>query len=235
MYSKKENDFKKDIGDTLNNLHVHHKDVYLRTIKQVWENQHPYEQIVGAEKLLLVITIFLKMLMPSFWVRHFAEQDEKHYRRVDFYNFIKPIIFLIVLVYNLDQLSIVMVIITYLLIDLFVSIVSTLILSDIFVKPLSIRKQFLSLWCHLWEIILGFAILYLHYWALGYITWENKEVWPIGAIYYSMCTLSTVWYGDIAQVNDTGSIISVIQMIYGLVFIGIILSAYVSKINIKSE
>ncbi len=235
MSLKKENDFKHDIEETLNNLHVHHKDVYLHTIKQVWENQHPYEQIVGAEKLLLVITIFLKMLMPSFWVRHFAEQDKKHYRLVDFYNFLKPILFFIILIYNLHQLSIVMILVTYLLIDLFVSIVSTLILSDIFVKPLSIRKQFLSLWCHLWEIILGFAILYLHYWALWYITWAKKEVWPIGAIYYSMCTLSTVWYGDIAQMNDIGSIISVIQMIYGLVFIGIILSAYVSKINIKSE
>lgn len=234
MSSKKENDFKQEIEETLNDLHVHHKDVYLRTIKQVWENQHPYEEIVGAEKLLLVITIFLKMLMPSFWVRHFAEQNEQHYRRVDFYNFLKPIIFLIVLIYNLDQLSIVMILITYLLIDLFVSIVSTLILSDIFVKPLSIRKQFLSLWCHLWEIILGFAILYLHYNALWYLG-STKTVWPIGAIYYSMCTLSTVWYGDISQMNDIWSVISVIQMIYGLVFIGIILSAYVSKINIKSE
>ncbi len=235
MSSKKENDFKHDLEDTLTNLHVHHKDVYIRTIQEVWNNKHPYEHIVGAEKLLLIVTIFLKMLMPSFWVRHFAEQDKNNYRRLDMYNFLKPVLFFFILIYHLDHLSIVMVIITYLLIDLFVSIVSTLILSDIFVKPLSIRKQFLSLWCHLGEIILWFAILYLHYGALGYITWENKEVWPIWAIYYSMCTLSTVWYGDIAQINETGSIISVIQMIYGLVFIGIILSAYVSKINIKSE
>lgn len=145
MSSKKENDFKQEIEETLNDLHVHHKDVYLRTIQQVWNNHHPYEQIVGAEKLLLIITIFLKMLMPSFWVRHFAEQNKNNYRRVDFYNFLKPILFFIILIYNLDQLSIVMIVITYLLIDLFVSIVSTLILSDIFVKPLSIRKQFLSL------------------------------------------------------------------------------------------
>ena len=74
-------------------------------------------------------------------MRHFAEQDKSHYRRVDFYNFLKPILFFIILVYNLDQLSIIMILITYLLVDLFVSIVSTLILSDIFVKPLSIRKQ----------------------------------------------------------------------------------------------
>lgn len=235
MSSKKENDFKSDLTDTLNNLHVHHKDVYLHTIKQVWHNTHPYENIVWAEKLLLVITIFLKMLMPSFWIRHFAEKNTKHYRRVDFYNILKPILFFIILIYNLDHLSIVMILITYLLIDLLISIVSTLLLSDIFIKPLSIRKQFFSLWCHLGEIILWFAILYLHYDALWYITWEHKEVWIIWAIYYSMCTLSTVWYGDIAQMNDLGSVISVIQMIYGLIFIGIILSAYVSKINMKSE
>lgn len=234
MSSKKENDFKHELWDTLSNLHVHHKDVYLRTIRQVRHNEHPYEHIVWAEKILLISIIFLKMLMPSFWVRHFAEQNKAHYRWLDIYNLLKPLLFFCILIYQLDHLKIVMVIITYLLIDLFISIVSTLILSDIFIKPLSVRKQFISLWCNLWEIILWFAILYLHYWALWYIG-QYKQVWPIWAIYYSMCTLSTVWYGDIAQINDIGSIISVIQMLYGLVFIGIILSAYVSKINIKSE
>ena len=33
-------------SDTLSNLHVHHKDVYLRTIRQVRHNEHPYEHIV---------------------------------------------------------------------------------------------------------------------------------------------------------------------------------------------
>ena len=123
MSSKKENDFKKEIQETLGNLHVHHKDVYLQTIQEVKKNHHPYEQIMGAEKILLIMIIFIKMLMPSFWVRHFAEQDKKNYRRVDFYNFIKPILFLIILAYNLDQISIVMIIVVYLLIDLFVSII----------------------------------------------------------------------------------------------------------------
>lgn len=123
MSSKKENDFKKDIGNTLSNLHVHHKDVYLRTIQEVKDNHHPYEQVVGAEKILLIAMIFLKMLMPSFWVRHFAEQDKKHYRWVDLYNFIKPIIFLVVLLYHLDHISIIMIIVSYLLVDLFVSII----------------------------------------------------------------------------------------------------------------
>jgi hypothetical protein len=138
------------------------------------------------------------------------------------------------LMYDLHQYAIVMAIVAYLLIDLFISIIWTLLLSDIFVKPLWVRKQFLSLWSNLWEIIFWFAILYLHYNALWYIG-NDKIVWPIDAIYYSMCTLSTVWYGDISQINNMGSIISIIQMIYGLVFVGIILSAYVNKVNIKSE
>ena len=145
MSSKKGNDFKQEIKETLDTLHVHHKDVYLRTIKNIWENIHPYEHIMGAEKVLLIVIIFLKMLMPSFWVRHFAEQDKKYYRRVDFYNFIKPILFLTVLMYDLHQYPIVMIVVSYLLVDLFVSIIGTLILSDIFVKTLSVRKHFLSL------------------------------------------------------------------------------------------
>ncbi len=238
MLSKKENDFNQslntDLAKTLNSLHVHHKDVYIHTIKEVRRNKHPYELIVGAEKILLVVMIFLKMLMPSFWVRHFAEQDKKYYRWVDFYNFIKPLLFVTILFCNLDHFSIIMIIVSYLLIDLFISIVWILILSDIFVKPLSIRKHFLLLWTNLGEIIFWFAILYLHYHGLGYVGMD-KTIWPIGAIYYSMCTLSTVGYGDITQINDMGSILSIIQMIYGIVFIGIVLSAYVSKINIKSE
>lgn len=125
--------------------------------------------------MLLIAIICVKMLMPSFWVRHFAEQKKEHYRYGEFYNFIKVALFSVILFYNYHQSTIVMFIVTYLLVDLFVSIISTLLLSDIFIKPLSIRKQFLSLSASLCEIIFGFAILYLHYNALGYIT-QSKEI-----------------------------------------------------------
>jgi hypothetical protein len=123
MYSKEKDDSSKKISDLLNNLHVHHKDVYIRTIHDVRHNHQPYEEIIGAEKVLLVSIIFLKMLMSSFWVRHFAEQDTKYYRVVDFFNFIKPLIFLTILMYDLHQYAIVMAIVAYLLIDLFISII----------------------------------------------------------------------------------------------------------------
>lgn len=153
MSSKEKNDFNKNIAKTLTDLHVHHKDVYIATIKHVRHNIYPYEHIVGIEKLLLVVMIFLKMLMPSFWVRHYAEQSKQHARLFDLFNIIKPLLFFIILYYSLHHHVIVMILVSYLLVDLLITLLSSLLLSDIFVKPISIRKQFISFVSQFGEIV----------------------------------------------------------------------------------
>lgn len=122
------------------------------------------------------------------------------------------------------------------MIDLFSYIIWILVLSDIFIKPLSVRKNLLLLGANYMEIILWFSILYLYFnsiWFIAYNIW--KQVWPLQAIYYSISTFSTVGYGDIGVINDVGMIITIIQLTTSIIFIGIVLSAYVGKIKLKSE
>lgn len=235
MFLNEKNGFNDVLHDTLANLHIHHRDSYLRTIKAVRNNRYPYEDIHGTEKILLVLLIFIKLLMPSFWIRHFTEQKDENARILDSYHLWIPVLFLVILMYNLDQHSLIMIWVVYLLFDLFISILSSLLLSDIFVKKLSIRKQFLALSYHLWEIIFWFAILYQHYEAIGYLSYPDKQVHSLWAIYYSLSTLTTVWYGDIGSINNYGMIITMLQMLYWLIFMGIVLSAYFSKVKIKAE
>ena len=223
------------LEDTLSNLHIHHKDSYLYTIKSVWNNRHPYEKMYWSEKLLLVSLIFTKLLMPSFRVRHYTEKKESYFWALDLYHFCIPLLFFIILINHRDNSIIIMILVTYLLVDLFISILSSLLLSDIFVKKLSIRKQFISLACNLWEMIFWFALLYQHYNALAYLSQPEQPVHALWAIYYTLATLTTVWYGDIGAINTNGMIISTIQMLYGLIFMGIVLSAYFSKVNLRAE
>ncbi len=233
MSLSRKSDYNKDLSAALN-LHVHHISIYTHNIKRIWNNAHPYQHIFGAEKIIVILVIMLKILMPSFWVRHFCEWDPKKYWLLDLYTVTIPLLLFFFLINHRYHYIGIATITIFLLVDVFVSIISILILSDIFIKPVSVRKYFILLVAHLWEIVLGFAIIYLHYGAIWYVN-GKREIHITDAIYYSMMTLSTVWYGDITQINHIGGIISVLQMLFGFLFIGIVLAAYVNNIKIKSE
>ena len=235
MYSKKSDDFNSIIADTLN-LNIHHKMVYLQTLKHIWINEHPYERISGLEKWFMMFIIIIKMFMPSFWIRHYCEEHHSTKWIFEAYVIAKPIFFMIVLLTGFYQSLIICVLTIYLMIDLLTYILGILALSDIFVKPISIRRNLILLGANYREIISGFAILYLHFEALAYGGFhKEKIVWPLQAIYYSLSTFSTVGFWDITSASNIGTLLSIIQLIVSIIFIGIILSSYVGRIRLKGE
>jgi hypothetical protein len=235
MYSKKSDDFNSIIADTLN-LNIHNKKVYLHTLKLLWYNEHPYENISGLEKWFMIMIILAKMVMPSFWIRHYCEEHRSTRWIFEAYVMMKPIFFMLALFAWRYSSIIICAITIYLMLDLFTYILWILALSDIFVKHISIRRNLILLWANYREIISGFALLYLHFDALAYGgIHKERVVWPLQAIYYSLSTFSTVWFGDITASNDVGTLLSIIQLIVSIVFIGIILSSYVGKIKLRGE
>lgn len=144
MYSKRSDEFSKLVGETLS-LNIHHKKVYMTTLKQIWDNQHPYEYIIGLEKWLMILVIGLKMLMPSFWIRHHSEQSPSTKWIFEIYVIAKPIFFFIGLVLHWYTSVWFYVLSVYLMSDLISYIIGVLTLSDIFVKPLSIKRNLILL------------------------------------------------------------------------------------------
>lgn len=152
MYSRKSDDFNSIIADTLN-LNIHHKMVYVQTLKHIWINEHPYEHISGLEKWFMMCIIILKMFMPSFWIRHYCEEHRSTKWIFEAYVIAKPTFFMIVLLTGLYQSVIVCALTIYLMMDLLTYILGILALSDIFVKPISIRRNLILLGANYREII----------------------------------------------------------------------------------
>ena len=235
MYSKRNDDFNSIIANTLN-LNIHNKEVYLHILSLLWNNKHPYKHISGLEKWFMMTIIILKLLMPSFWLRHYCEEHPKSKWIFEAYIIFKPLFFMMVLWSGWYSSIVICAIVIYLMIDLMIYILGILALSDIFIKPISIRRNLIFLWANYREIISGFAVLYLHFESLGYGgIYKVGYIWVLQAIYYSLSTFSTVGFWDITASNDMGTFLSIMQLTVSIVFIGIILSSYVGKIKLKGE
>ena len=59
------------------------------------------------------------------------------------------------------------------------------------------------------------------------------------AFYWSVCTLTTVGYGDIYPISDTGRVISIISSIVGIAIIalpsGIITAGYIEELKSRKD
>ncbi len=235
MSSKRKTDYKKTIAQQLN-LHDHHKDVYFAMIEQIWHNHSPHEELKWLEKYLILVVLWLKMLMPSFWIRHYSEQCDSTRGLFDLYIIMKPLLFLIFMHFERHLYPLIMALIIYLLLDLILYIIWLVILHDLFTKPISIRKNIILLWANYMEIVMGFALLYLHRDAIDFIGYKKEWIiWPIDAIYYSMSTFSTVWYGDIASSSQIGMLLTMTQLFISIMFIGVVMSWFVSQLHLKDE
>lgn len=205
-------------------------------IKKIWNNHAPHEAVQWIEKYLILMVLWLKMLMPSFWIRHYAEQHIHTRWLFDLYVVLKPLLFFTFMYFHLHVYPLVMVLILYLMFDLILYIFWLVILHDLFTKPISIRKNLILLWANYMEIVMWFAVLYLHRDAIDFIGYKKEwTIWMIDAIYYSMSTLSTVWYGDVASSWHTGMLLTMIQLFISIMFVGIVMSWFVSQLQIKDE
>lgn len=235
MSFRRKNDYKQEIIEDFT-LHNHHKTVYIDTIKKLWNNHESHKDIIGIEKYLIIIILVIKMLLPSFWIRHYTEDKTALRWLFDLYIILKPFIIGLFIFGWWYTSTRAMVFTIYLMMDLFVYIIWLLILSDLFIKPFSVRKNLLLLWSNYMEIIVWFALLYLHRDAIEFIGYKKEGIiWPLDAVYYSVSTFSTVWYGDIASSSDVWLWLTIIQLFMSIVFIGIVLGGFVGQLQLKGE
>ena len=106
-----------------------------------------------------------------------------------------------------------------------------------------VRKQMKLLWT-----VLSLALTYVFITALIMFNCE-EEIDPetgkflfddfFDAFYWAACTLTTVGYGDLYPISDTGRIISIFSAMVGIAIIalpsGIITAGYMDEINLRKE
>ncbi len=97
--------------------------------------------------------------------------------------------------------------------------------------------------------VLSLALFYIFITALIMFNAEESAIHPetgeilfndfFDAFYWSVCTLTTVGYGDIYPISDTGRVISIISSIVGIAIIalpsGIITAGYIEELKSRKD
>lgn len=185
----------------------------------------------------MVIIMILKMCFPSFWIRHYADLQwhTMRNRLIEYYVLSTTTMMILILVLWWRSHWIWITITIYVFIDLIVYLFGLIILSKLNQSQPNIRRNLILLWINMIQIISAFAIMYLGSWSL-YRAWTNIAVlsW-LDAFYFSIATFATVWYGDMVTIGHLGHFIAICQIMTSFLFISLVLSSVVSKVEIHTE
>jgi len=90
----------------------------------------------------------------------------------------------------------------------------------------SLNRSFLLLGINYFEIIVGFAIMYLATRSIGYSNCSNIITTPIDALYFSAVTITTLGCCDMKPIPPWGMGLAALEPILGLIIIVLVIGAF---------
>jgi len=199
---------------------------YRVNLKRIWNNEKHHD--IGFEKILRLFLVSIQIIFPGIHIRNIFGRFGVVKRNVviEFYVISKTLLPLFFLLSGLYKHKITVVISSYLLIETICYVASLIFVSDMFVKPLSYRRNILMLFFNYMEISLSFAVIYAGLHLLG-----DKPLSAIDYIYFSIVTSTTIGYGDMHPVSHLGQMIVCIQAVMVVAFIVLFLNFFGSKVE----
>jgi hypothetical protein len=91
----------------------------------------------------------------------------------------------------------------------------------------SYRRILICLFINYAEIILWFAIFYCflkHCFSMSYVCLNN----PMGSLYFSIVTMTTLGYGDIKPINNWGAFLCGFQTLIGVFWIAVVVARFIT-------
>lgn len=209
---------------------------HIATLKWLRSRTHEWG-FRGVERRIMMIVLALKLCFPSFWIRHYADIRSNRLRNklIEEYVLLKTMIMLIILICGWWSHWIALVITFYFLADLITYLLGLVTLSNLNHTQPNLRRNLILLGINMLELVSAFSIFYLGTQSLYYA--ENHVLvtsW-IDGIYYSIATFATVGYGDLITVGSWWHLLSTCQILTSFLFISLVLSSVVSKLELNSE
>lgn len=198
----------------------------IRGIYHWWFGSH------WLEKWIELILCCIKMVTPGFWIRMLSTNYNQRNSLIEWYITLKVVLLIwIVLHHSWSWRALWFTL--YCLFDIVQVMLSFVFLNNVYISAPSLKKNFAHLGINLGEIVLSFSILYLHFQAIG-VEWIPVSD-PFHALYFSMVTFATVWYGDIVPLTTIGQWLVIAQIIVSFLFITIICSSFVADLKLKEH
>lgn len=194
-------------------------------IKSVWEGKQHND--IGLERLFRLLLLAVKFCFPGLYLEYFSGKVSKDARLVvsEIYVLIKALIPLWLLCTERSGMPFWYYLNVYLLVETFVAIFNRIYLSEHFDQE-GYKRMLLLLFLNFAEVVFTFAVLYS---AGNYLVQPFTS--PLDAIYFSMMTSSTIAYGDNFPVTETGKLISMLQALSTLVFLGLVFNFFNSRLK----
>jgi len=203
----------------------------VKNVKRVWNNSK-YKDF-GIERLVRLFLVSIQFIFPALYVRHFSGKMGLLGRKlgVEVYVIFKLILPLIFIRFHLTDSPIILGITIYMLAETLLYLSSLIFLSDIYASPITYKRSLLLLFINFVEIGLEYAVIFSffnsHY--TGFFSQNINS--SIDIIYFSFVSFSTLGFGDISVTNNIGKIIVLSQILTFILFVGLFLNFYASKIH----
>lgn len=203
-------------------------------ISKIWNNEK-YKDF-GIERIIRLSLAVLQFLTVGLYIRHFFGKKGKIYRKigVEFYVLVKLLLPVVFFCFDLVNNLVVVSISIYMIIETIIYLTTLIYLSPEFTQPISYRRSITTLFLNYIQICLDFAIIYYYCNSNinNFFDNNNDSVQTkMESIYFSFVTSATIGYGDITVKHFLGQILVIIQIILFLVFVGLFINFFGSKVN----
>jgi len=81
------------------------------------------------------------------------------------------------------------------------------------------------------EIIIGFAILYLATYSIGYSNSNRVITRPVEALYFSTVTITTLGYGDMRPMSPFGQKLALLEPLLGFILVILVIGVFLTGVR----
>lgn len=92
--------------------------------------------------------------------------------------------------------------------------------------PYSFNRSLIFLFVNYWQIVIGFAYLYLHFGRVCHSDCTNPITSAWDALYFSVVTITTLGYGDMRPTSWFGRLLASIEPIMGILLLIVVVGLF---------
>jgi hypothetical protein len=191
----------------------------------------------GLERVLMLLVMWLKLCFPSFRIRHHTDRrgSRARNRAIEYYILLTTIAMLLILALGWWKYALGVAFVIYVFADLAVYFMGLVLLSSLNYSQPNLRRNLILLWINMVQIITAYGVFYLASSSLHYAGSGELVTSGLDAFYFSLATFATVWYGDIVSTGAIGHALAIGHMMTSFLFLSLILSSVVSRMEIMGE
>lgn len=200
----------------------------LMNIQSIWNNVHHDDN--GIEKIFRLFLSFSQLLFPGIYLKYITCKKGIEYQDLisELYILLKVIFPIVMLYYDWVNISCLVVMMKYFLLETALFIPTLIFASDLVPQPRSYRRSMILLFLNYLEIIFAYAVFY----ASG--NYLNKPLleW-YDSIYFSITISSTIGFGEFYPVTTMGKFLVSTQALLLPFYVVLFLNFFSSKLTSK--